>query len=175
MSLGFASVAGPTDRTARLFAPTFRDEFLAATHRMRPDAVISVGEHTSVEQSRLLGFHVAPGGDAWGISADWNGGVGLVRAVDEITGELSWPVRLIRAAWTEAVTLADALGRYGPARLHVTVTVPHRPRNRGYFIVRIQRPTEVRPPTESELMSVERELRRAAGEAAWEPEAGESK
>ncbi|HET8566647.1 MAG TPA: hypothetical protein VFL77_09265 [Solirubrobacterales bacterium] len=110
----------------------------------------------------------------WHIRAVWNGTIGILGAWDagtvypeHITNELIGP------AWRTAIQLLASLGGYGPAYAQLRVE------GNQALLGRFGRPMDVislgrgpseGPPTDASLEGIERELRRATGEASYEPE-----
>jgi hypothetical protein len=119
----------------------------------------------------------SPGGyrhtSVLGTFLDGAGGVFWVSRAPELALD-SLIRHRIAPAWRATAQLVNELGGSGPAQLALWVTSTSRlsqgPRTEDGRAVLVRRRTEIRDPDEAEIASVERELRRAGGAQAHEPE-----
>jgi hypothetical protein len=184
--LGLAAAGYLSDISSRLFSPAFEERVGACLEALdhgplfggRPRPVPSVSqdsrEWVSEGTDNLLG-------QSWLVRATWHGGIGIywTQAIDaaRIQSVAEGPVS---QAWTAAEDLLIALGAQGARYLQLAVAGGSFRAN-PEVVLRDGRPQEV-PPTvvgrgplapgveRTVLDSIERELRRATGEMAYEGE-----
>ena len=135
---------------------------------------------------------------AWALSAQWTGAVAasVTYSLDAVPGVGQVVDEFVRPGWREIVPLVERLGGYGPA--HLTLAVRRAPEPTDGFIdgkflaegyrpqppkpaslfaklpvgdgTYIERWTQVAPPSNDVLGSLQRELERAGGRLSYEPE-----
>lgn len=162
LSLGLAATGMPDDVSAYLF----NEDFATGAFLTQIREHLQLGPYlrrpffTAVEQGALKA--TLEGLDSiWVATARWDGSVAIGYLAPETQLVATGLMELIRPAWVVAANLLRELSAYGSAHLYCSAQLW----NEG---VQFKRWTSVEPPTEAELSSVERELRRANGEPAWE-------
>jgi hypothetical protein len=170
-ALGAAPVGHVTDKAARLFSPGFVTALhdLAATLNLMPGYRHTPG--TDVRQDSVVFAVGSPG--VLGVNflgAYWDGGVGCAHAAG---GELPLHDILphhIARAWRTAVAALREYG--GSGEVHVALLLNRKLLSDGRLdgLAEVRRWTDLREPTDEELASVEREVRRAFGQVVLEPD-----
>jgi hypothetical protein len=168
--LGLAAAGYLPDISSRLFSPAFEELVvstidgldhgprIAGGPALRPSVTQGSRSFESEGQDRLLGW-------SWLVRATWDGAIGIfwVPGVDQ--GDISTIVTSpVRQAWTAADQMLNGLASRGPRYLGLKVAgamfpgstaIGHGPVSAG--------------PDDLALGRIERELRRATGEMAYEP------
>ncbi len=120
------------------------------------------------------GLSALPFERRWTITVGWAGDVSVrwaILGVEKVDIEQVF-LEAIAPAWRTAVDLTVSLGGFGPARMALearagqdggagSLPPSHRP---------IQRSVVLEKPTEDEIAAVRRELARASGQRAYEPD-----
>jgi len=177
-ALALAATGHPPDIGSRLFSEVFersltnsaRDWLVPPKGTPAPfTARVSHGFTQSSRYVDAVNPQSAAGEQYWHVRAIWNGVV-VVHFLHEDhylpTGRLAEGP--IRDAWNAASELLDALGGYGPTHmaLRLDTALPSKVSERRQ--VKVARGPLEDPASDELLSSVERELRRAFGDAAYE-------
>jgi hypothetical protein len=197
IAVALAAVGRETDDiSSRLFTRSFRSEVAQAVQeRLVVLAHMNApSRHSRTEQDAFSyfldlqeGYVFLPGGNAipqarttWHIQATWDGAVAASMSFDD---KALWDLpdfdALLRAAWSEVVTLVARLGGYGPAYLAVRVAATDAAPVQSLYArlpatVGMGRVVSVGEPDDDVIASLSREVERAGGGISDEPEPDES-
>lgn len=182
--LGLAATGYAPDISSRLFAPQFETGMRSSMSSVLAELDdhpfgISTPTREITQDALLLEMEANHDyGDAWSVRVSWDGGVAIYWSMAvEQTSIPSVVERPLKAAWACADELLGELQPQGPRYLEITVaggafpvgpaavSLPGEPRPNPPTIMRGPLAPGVDHDT---LASIERELRRAAGEPAFE-------
>lgn len=181
VALGLAATAYTPDIASRLFTEGFANSI-----RTIIDSTLLAGHYSGpplfTQQALQIGAHPPPDLTSgmtrgWVVRATWTGAVGIyyVWAEDELYHLDSYLPDVIERAWPAALELTKHLGGHGDFYVTIMVAGGRFPGNYteecvGDLPIVQKGPFFEDPGVETQRRGIERELRRALGEGAWEPE-----
>ena len=168
-ALGVAPLSHVADKAAQLFSPPFAEALRdrAATLKVLPDVQSSPA--AVVSQDALVYAVGVPGvGAANFLAASWTGAVAVGHeSAREVFLQDVLPSDIARA-WRTAVGALSDYGGAGDVHVAILLNREKLSERRMGGIVEVRRWSALRQPTDEEIASVEREVKRAFGQAVLE-------
>lgn len=176
LSVAICAVQTAEDIPELLFSRQFQQAAIDIIHAdLQVDRRLAYGVRVEPHQDHVLGYPGAyESSSRWEAATYWDGSVS---AVFETPATEIYPVEdvipRVKQAWSAIAKLADAVGSGGEARLVAVVHGDHpavASLRRGHPREPVRRWVQIGAPSEPELESITRELRRGFGEETWNPD-----
>ena len=172
-SVALSPAMSVDDKAAVLFTKSFYEQMEKLVRaRLQADPMLGFSVGGLLQQNSLRQWTTSEQmGAGWTAAAYWDGAVAATFSDNGGEFYLAETIQRVHQGWEVLAELAEVYGGRGEAHLYVLVQHRHKQTSSKLTDpIELRRWTEVRAPREAEKASVERELERAFGRPAFEPE-----